>query len=241
MKHSGNNCETGDPGSASSQTYHSGPAVLTDFDDTVAVQNVAELLLQRCGHSSWQDVRQRFRDGLMTLKEYQEITFREIQADSPTMERYVKENANFRPHFRELWRYCQGNRIPMAIISQGLDFYIEALLEKEGLTGIPVYAVNTRFTPQGITYQYNHTHPGKEELGNSKGLVVDQFRQQGHYVFFAGDGSSDLEAAVRADMVFAHRTLARQCSEQNIPFREFTDFGDMFQAVRSFSQNGSKP
>ena len=240
MTNTGNNCETANPGTPNSQTYHSGPAVLTDFDDTAAAQNVAELLLQRFGHPSWQDVRQRFRDGLVTLKEYQEITFRDIQATAPAMGQYVKENANFRPHFRELWHYCQDNSIPMAIVSQGLDFYIEALLEKEGLTGVPVYAVNTRFTPQGITYQYNHTYPGKEELGNSKGVVVDQFRRQGHYVFFAGDGSSDFEAAERADMVFAHRTLARQCSEGNIPFREFKDFEDMFQAVRSFSQNGAK-
>lgn len=226
---------------ADSLAYGSGPAVLTDFDDTAAAQNVAELLLQQFGHPSWEDVRQRFRDGQLTLKEYQEITFRDIEADAPAMAQYVNENANFRPHFRELWHYCRDNGIPMAIVSQGLDFYIEALLDKEGLTGVPVYAVNTRFTPQGITYQYNYTHPGKEELGNSKGLVVDQFRRRGHYVFFAGDGSSDFEAAERADVVFAHRTLARHCSDQNIPFREFKDFEDMFQAVRSYSQNGSKP
>ena len=77
-------------------------------------------------------------------------------------------------------------------------------------------------------------------MGNSKGLVVDQFSRRGHYIFFAGDGSSDFEAAERADMVFAHRTLARHCSEQKIPFREFTDFEDMFRAVRSFSRNGTK-
>ena len=43
-------------------------AVLTDFDDTAAVQNVAELLLKRCGAPDWMDVRQRFRDGHIELK-----------------------------------------------------------------------------------------------------------------------------------------------------------------------------
>ena len=238
MKPTGNNY-----GTASSEALNRGnpsPAVLTDFDDTAAAQNVAELLLNRFGHPSWQDVRQRFRDGQVTLKEYQEITFRDILAGPQEMGVYVKENANFRPHFRELWDFCQDQGIPMAIVSQGLDFYIEALLEKEGLTGVPVYAVNTRFTPQGITYQYDYIVPGKEKLGNSKGLVVDQYRQKGHYIFFAGDGSSDFEAAEHADVVFAHRTLARHCTEQNIPFRDFKDFEDMYRAVREYSLNGTK-
>ena len=236
MNNTGNNCGTVNPGTA-----NAGPAVLTDFDDTAAAQNVAELLLNRFGHPSWHEVRQRFRNGQVTLKEYQEITFRDIQAGPSAMVEYVKENANFRPHFRELWHYCQDRGIPMAIVSQGLDFYIEALLEKEGITGMPVYAVDTRFTPQGITYHYNYTHPDREELGNSKGVVVDRYRQKGHYIFFAGDGTSDFEAAEHADVVFAHRTLARHCSEQNIPYREFKDFEDMFRAVREFSQNGTNP
>jgi 2-hydroxy-3-keto-5-methylthiopentenyl-1-phosphate phosphatase len=235
MKPTGNNYET-----ANIVPAKSVPAVLTDFDDTAAAQNVAELLLNRFGHPSWQDVRQRFRDGELNLKEYQEITFRDIQASRSDMGKYVQENANFRPHFQELWRYCQDQGIPMAIVSQGLDFYIEALLEKEGLTGVPVYAVDTQFTPQGITYQYNYTRPGNEEAGNSKGVVVDSFLQQGHYIFFAGDGASDFEAAERADVVFAHQTLARQCAEENIAFQEFKDFGDMHKAVREFSKNGTK-
>ena len=39
------------------------PAVLTDYDDTAAVQNVAELLLGEFGAPDWQEVRERFRNG----------------------------------------------------------------------------------------------------------------------------------------------------------------------------------
>ena len=210
------------------------PAVLVDFDDTAAAQNVAEMLLSRFGHPTWQDVRERFRASELTLNEYQEITFRNIQADLPTMQGYVKDHASLRPYFKELWNYCQAQDIPMAIVSQGLDFYIQALLQKEGVAEVPVYSVNTEFTPQGITYQYRYTRPGEERRGNSKGLLVDQFRERGHYVFYAGDGISDFEAASRADLLFAHRTLAQECDRNNIPFRLFTDFQDMLLAVQEY-------
>ncbi len=226
---------TTDANSASGRPH---PAVLTDFDDTAAVQNVAELLLKRFGAPDWMDVRQRFRDGHIDLKEYQEITFRAIQADRATMQAYVKEHANLRPYFRELWGFCQTNDFPMAVVSQGLDFYIQALLDKEGLARVPIYAVNTEFQNGEISYKYEHNYPGKKTEGNSKGFVVKSFQQLGCHVFFAGDGRSDLEAAQVADVVFAHSTLAKFCDDEGIPYNHFQDFGGMLALVQRYSKNG---
>ena len=208
------------------------PAILTDFDDTAAVQNVAEMLLHQFGDNSWQDVRARFRAGELSLKDYQEITFNDIQADRETMRAYVKENADLRPHFRELWEYCREINSPLAVVSLGLDFYIRALLEKEGAAEIPVYSVNTRFTPEGISYYYHHAYPGEEERGNSKGLIVDRYQQLGYHVIYVGDGRSDFEGAERADTVFAHSFLAEECDRQSIPYRPFNDFGDVMATTK---------
>ncbi len=208
------------------------PAILTDFDDTAAVQNVAEMLLHRFGGNSWQDVRARFRAGELTLKDYQEITFNDIKADRETMRAYVKENADLRPHFGELWEYCQEINSPLAVVSLGLDFYIRALLEKAGAGDVPVYCVNTRFTPQGISYYYHHAYPGEEGRGNSKGLIVDRYRGLGYHVIYVGDGRSDFEGAERADTVFAHSFLAEECDRQSVPYRPFNDFGDVLATTK---------
>ena len=217
------------------------PAVLTDFDDTAAAQNVAEMLLEQFGDPDWKNVRQRFREGQIGLKEYQEITFRNIRADRATMQSYVKGHAHLRPFFGELWGFCQANDIPMAVVSQGLDFYIEALLERDGFKKVPVYAVNTEFRRGEISYHYNHAYPGKESQGNSKGFVVKSFQERGCHVFFAGDGQSDLEAARLADVTFAHRTLAKFCDDESIPYQPFEDFRGMLLAVREYSRNGQGP
>ncbi len=214
-----------------------GPAVLTDFDDTAAVENVAELLLNRFGDPSWHDVRRRFRDHELTLNEYQEIAFRGIVADRATMQDYVKRNAHLRPYFGELWKFCQDQGVPMAVVSQGLDFYIEALLEGNGFTNVPIYAVNTHFSAGGISYEYRYPRPGQERLGNSKGVVVERFREQGHYVVYIGDGMSDFEAADKADLLFAHRTLAEECTRSGIPFRPFEDFQGVLTALQEIGQN----
>ena len=218
------------------------PAVLTDFDDTAAEQNVAELLLYKFGDQTiWQEAGARFRAGKLTLKDYQEIAFRHIPAGRETMKSYVKQQANLRPHFGEMVSFCQDRDIPVAVVSAGLDFYIEALLEKEGFPQVPVYSVNTTFSAEGISYHYHYTNPGKEHLGNSKGLIVERYRSQGHHVLYVGDGRSDFEAAERADVVFAHRVLAEECQRQSIPFHPFAHFGDVLSALQGHPLNGVRP
>ena len=219
------------------------PAFLTDFDDTAAIQNVAELLLHRFGADNWTNVRQQFRDGKLTLKEYQEIAIRETRADRAAMQHYVREYAILRPWFSELYRFCNSHGIPLAILSQGLDFYISALLDRHGYDDIPIYAVDTTFQGSLISYHYNFTYPGKENEGNSKAYVVEQYQERGYYVVFAGDGASDLEASRQADMVFAHRTLARYCDEEGIPYTPFEDYKSVLLTVRDLymNMNGAAP
>ncbi len=219
------------------------PAFLTDFDDTAAVQNVAELLLNRFGSPTWTDVRQQFREGKLTLKEYQEITFRDIRGDRSAMQHYVREHATLRPWFAELRQFCLQRNIPFAVVSQGLDFYISALLERDGFGDVPIYAVDTTFNEGQISYHYNHVYPGKESQGNSKAFVVEGFQQRGYYVVFAGDGMSDLEASRSADLVFAHRTLARHCDEEGIAYQPFEDYQSVLLTVRDLyvSSNGAAP
>ena len=212
------------------------PAVLTDFDDTAAAQNVAEMLLHEFGHPTWTDVRERFRQGELSLKDYQEETFLRMRADKDAMQSYVRANANFRPHFGELSAFCQERAIPMCIVSQGLDFYVRALLDGSGQPDLPVYAVATEFDGQGRVsgYRYDFAYPDAPHLGNSKALIVRRFQEQGHHVFFMGDGRSDFEAGEIADTVFAHRQMAAMCDEAGIQFSPFTDFGPVLEAIRDY-------
>lgn len=214
------------------------PAVLTDFDDTAAAQNVAEMLLNEFGHPSWTDVRERFRAGELSLKDYQEETFLQMTADKDAMQSYVRANASFRPHFAELSQFCKEKAIPMCIVSQGLDFYIQALLDGIGQPETPVYAVATEFDAQGRVagYRYDFAYPDAPQLGNSKALIVRRFQEQGHHVFFMGDGRSDFEAGEVADTVFAHRQMAAMCDEAGIQFSTFTDFGPVLDALREYTR-----
>ena len=70
---------------------------------------------------------------------------------------------------------------------------------------------------------------------------MDVYKKRGHYIIYAGDGISDLEAAPKADLLFAHRTLAEECRRKEIPFRPFKDFQAVLLALREVHLNGNQP
>lgn len=208
-------------------------AVLCDFDDTTAEQNVAELILEHFATDGWRALKKQFRAGQLSLRQYQEAAFRTTGATRQALQQVVVTKANTRPHFHDLYRYCQERDIPLAIVTHGLDFYVEALLRKEGLEGIPYYAVGTRFGPQGIQYTYSYTDGQcSGDWGNCKCAVLQLYRRQGYGIAYVGDGRSDFCPASTADLVFARSHLLEHCRKNGIPCVEFQDFGDVLRVLK---------
>ena len=207
-------------------------AVLCDFDDTTAVENVAEMIMFRFGGDGWRDLRQEFRQGHFTLREYQEAAFSTAEAGRDEMVALVQEKATLRSYFKELRAYCRQHDIPLAIVSNGLDFYVKALLEREGLSDVPYYTVQTRVSSDGIRFAYPYATKGCFDYGNCKCLVLRRYRDQGRRVLYVGDGRSDFCAATAADLVFARSDLARYCETYGINHVPFRDFSDVLATVQ---------
>ena len=216
--------------------------VVCDFDDTTAMENVAEILLEEFGSSSWRHFRTRHQRNEISLMEYQELAFGTIRADKDTLKEFVKQTATLRDGFKTLFEFCRAEGIPLVIASLGLDFYIEALLEKEGLETIPYFAADTTFTDQGIEYSYRYQWEECWQPGNCKCLVLDKYRKLGYKpVIFAGDGNSDICPAKKADLVFARRFLKTHLSENGLEFYKLSDFFQVVEVLKLIctkSKNG---
>ncbi len=215
--------------------------ILCDFDDTAAQQNVATMLLDRFQQAplsvaapSWRDLHKRYLQSEITLAEYQEMAFSRMAAPREEQAAYVKQEAELRPGFEELAYYCQKTGIELAIVSHGLDFYVQALLEKSGLDHLPYFAVDTGDRDGATTFSYKYT---KDDCpwapGNCKCYVLEEYRERGHKVLYAGDGISDTCPARKADYVFARGGLLSFCQAQGIPHSELTDFHVVLDYVRS--------
>ena len=206
--------------------------VLCDFDNSAVKENVAELLLDRfSSEGPLQDQRQQVRRRELTLKDYQECAFSLVREERETLKQYSAEHATLREGFVELAEYCKERGIELAIVSCGLDFYVEGVLERHGLEEIPYYAVEVNFSGQGMGYTYRYTKPDCQDWGTCKCRVLEQYRNQSHQVIYVGDGRSDLCVAQKADLVLARTQLLEFCQDKGIPHRPLRDFHDVIDEL----------
>lgn len=207
--------------------------VLVDFDGTAAAQNVAETLLERYGGGDWKRHRESFRKGGMTLREYQERSFNEVEATLAEMGEGLKGLCWPREGFEEFIHFCETNDIQMFIVTNGLSFYVDSVLEHAGLERVPSIAVAVEGEPGQLRYTYPYDTPACWEWGNCKCRVVEEFGDGGAAkTVMVGDGWSDYCAARRADAAFARATMRDHCDANGVAYIPFEDFRDVLAAFR---------
>tara|TARA_Y100000590_G_scaffold141455_1_gene162258 strand:- start:1730 stop:2383 length:654 start_codon:yes stop_codon:yes gene_type:complete len=201
--------------------------ILSDFDNTVVHENVAQLLAEQFSSFDVEKCRQRYREKEITFKDYQEIIFSGVSASQDTLKEYTQTHANIRDGFIELVNYCQGKNILFNIVTLGLDFYVNAILEQYELKNVPAFAVATKFTSNGIEYSYPTGSPECAAWGNCKCVILARCRNSGSKIAYIGDGVSDACPAFKADYIFALGALAKECEKRNKPYYPIVTFFDV--------------
>src|SRR5213594_1895139 len=107
----------------------------------------------------------------------------------------------FRPNFGRLVTYCRGNRIPLAVVSAGLDFAIKHLLRTKGWNNlVKLYAAKAVVTSEGIKFTFPRL---KDKSSFSvKDDMVRHYRKRSLRVAYVGDSIPDTEALKLADYRF---------------------------------------
>ena len=217
-------------------------SISCDFDETAATANVARLLLDRFSTAGVKEVVRAHRRGETTFREYQEHAFDAVHATMAEMAEYVKQNASLRSGFRELAEACSSSGHDLKVVSAGLDFYIQALLDASDLGHIPIVAVavRDRDAPDGpFRYDYPMSRADCDPAwGVCKCAAIDEARAAGMQTVFVGDGPrGDACAAAKADFVFARGRLLKYCRENEIAAVPF----ELLHPVVDFVQEHGQP
>ena len=164
-----------------------------------------------------------------------ECLTRECQYSIVTEDQFREELDNFEltPGFVETAHYCRDNDIPLMILSDGLDYYIEYILARNGL-GFVEFRANHMFFSNGslgVEFPYNEYGCGK--CGNCKRWHMNTHVVDGERVIYVGDGYSDRYAIHSADVVFARRDLAEYCKSENLSYHPFGTFFDVLKYIEN--------
>ncbi len=145
-----------------------------DFDGTITEEDVSFLILDAFGSNNWRQLLQEYREGKISVGRFNTQAFTTVKADRQTLVKFVKSKTRIRAGFHELLAYCHRRGFQFVIVSNGLDFYIQAILGHIGVSGIEVFAAKTRFSNDGVKTQY---------LGSEGNQLEDCFKET-HLMLF---------------------------------------------------------
>ncbi len=208
-------------------------AVLCDFDGTVTLTDTFEYLLKKYAQGNWQQYDEQYDRGEITLREVMNKQGAMIRAPEMVLVAEMERVIGFRPHFDKLIAYCRTNKIPIGVVSAGIDFVINDLLRMKGWNNlVKVYTAKAETTPNGIRFSFPRLRD-KTSFGFKDDMVRFHHSRR-RRVVYVGDGRYDMPALKLADYPFVVKSsrLAGLCRQQNIPAREITDFQEVLTAIQ---------
>jgi 2-hydroxy-3-keto-5-methylthiopentenyl-1-phosphate phosphatase len=153
-----------------------------------------------------------------------------VKADKATLLQVIKDRVKMRGGFHELAAYCSKKGFKLVIVSNGLEFYIKAILGEIGLGDLEVHAAQAWFRPEGMRVQYLGPDGNPSDDG-LKEAYTKSFLSQGYRVIYVGNGDSDIIPAKYAHEIFARGELLAYCKENGIECKAFDDLTDVVKAL----------
>jgi len=206
-------------------------SVLVDFDGTASsLDGFVELCRQFVGDDWERHFERASWKGTATHRADMQRLARLLRAPRDELLAFALAHISLDPDFAPFVHWARERGVEVVVVSDGLGFYVEPLLEAAGLSGLPILTNVLIEEPGGLALRHPHEHPRCRGCGTCKMRAVLDHRARGP-VAFVGDGSSDRYAALYADRVFAKDMLERICARDGVPFESWETFGDVRAAL----------
>jgi len=204
--------------------------VQCDFDGTVTVEDMGFFLLDTFAQKEWRDWLELYRNDRITVGEFNSRAFATVRAAKEELLEATLSQVKLRQGFRELVDYCRQNGLRLAIVSNGLDFYIASILENAGLGDVEAHAARTWFRPGGLEVKY--IGPDGTPLDSDfKAAYTRLFLKEGYRVAYVGNGPSDINPALLCQHIFARDGLLEYYQEKKLPCQPFEDFHNVVREL----------
>lgn len=208
--------------------------VFIDFDGTITKEDVGANIFLRFGrHPEVYEIVDKIRNREISNSEGWKRLFASLPSiDKNELTEFIL-GFEIDPSLKSFLTFLNEQNIKHYILSDGFDFYIDKILERENLSSIPVYSNKLNIESNGIL---TPTFPYKDEecfnCANCKRNHIINLSSDEEFTVYVGDGTSDICPAQHCDFIFAKETLLKFCEQERISFSPFNSFDDVTRKMK---------
>lgn len=207
--------------------------VFCDFDGTIARVDTTDVVLTHYARPEWAVVEADWLAGRISAAQCMREQVALIQAPRAALDALL-DTVPLDPGFPAFVRWAQRSGVPVAVVSDGVDYFIRRVLDRHGLGDLPIVA--NRLDGGG---EWSLAQPwSRSDCEAASGVckcaatgLKNRAAGPGELVVFVGDGRSDFCVSDRADLVFAKHKLAEERRRTGAPFEPFSTFHEVTAAL----------
>lgn len=206
--------------------------IFIDFDGTITKGDLGDNLFYYFGGPVCTKIIEDYRSGLISAAD---CFTREAKACGNVSQKDVSDfidKQEIDTSFIKFTRFCREknsdpHQIKLYILSDGLDYYIERVLQNYGISDIPFFANKLEFVKTGMKITFPYSDEDCDRCANCKRNHMLTLSGDDDIIVYIGDGYSDKCAVKYADIVFARGELQTFCQKDNISYYLFNSFEDV--------------
>lgn len=205
--------------------------VQCDFDGTITDGDVSFQILDEFTGPGWRDKLNEYMQGKISVNRFNASVFSKVKADKKTLDSFVREKALIRPGLDDLLHACRERDFRFVIVSNGMMFYIDAILKMLNLNDMEFVAARANFKSEGMEAWYEGPD-GKPVEDGFKEAYTKDFLRQGYRIVYVGNGTSDFPAARLCSHIFSIDNLTVSCKKAGVDHTPFTDLHGVAKGLR---------
>ncbi len=206
--------------------------VFIDFDNTITTYDVLDDIMARYSiDDRWAALEEKWKRGDIGSRDCLEGQIRGISITKEELDKYLS-GVSIDPYFKKLIEHFKTNGIEHMILSDNFDYMLVHILENAGIGGLKIFSNSVKIDGNRLIPEFGLSNPDCGRCAHCKKTSLVKNLKEGSRSVYIGDGLSDLEAAMHADIVFAKDRL-RQCFKEkgldHVPFHGMKDVYDHFK------------
>ncbi len=211
--------------------------IFVDFDGTITIGDVGDSLFRHFGGAPADEAIDAYHAEKISARE---CFLRKAAAcgcvSKDAVDRFLDEQ-QIDPGFKGFAEFCYDHRLTLCILSDGMDYYIDRILAREGIREIDRFSNILTMVPANengavrLNIDFPAENPDCDRCACCKRNIMLSRSGEADFLVYVGEGYSDRCPAAYADVVFAKDALQTYCQRDNISYLPYTTFEDVRTGV----------
>jgi 2,3-diketo-5-methylthio-1-phosphopentane phosphatase len=203
--------------------------IFVDFDGTISKQDIGEAIFRKFGNPERvENIIEKLLSDKITAKESWLSLCESVEnLDKNELNEFI-DSIDIDETFCNFVDYCKKNEMELFVISDGFNYYIDRVFERENLKDLKYYSnklvidSNNKLVPSFPYLDHNCT-----SSANCKRNHIINNSGEDEYTIFIGDGNSDKYTVQFCDFIFAKDDLLKYCEIERITYFPFNNFNEV--------------